>query len=85
VQLVGLADGSAVAVKISDGGDRARMPATVKLLEKLSTSSKNGADSAPLSAIATAPVLGAGRQVGLLQATDFLTQKSLSTPVNEAP
>ena len=83
VQLVGLADGSAVAVKISDGGDRARMPATVKLLEKLNTSSKNGTDSAPLSAIATAPVLGGGRQVGLLQATDFLNQPS--TPVNEAP
>jgi L-asparaginase II len=82
VQLVGLADGSAVAVKISDGGDRARMPATVKLLEKLNTSSKNGADSASLSAIATAPILGGGHQVGLLQATDFLNQPS--TPVNEA-
>ena len=35
VQLAGLADGSAVAVKISDGGDRARMPATVRLLEAL--------------------------------------------------
>ncbi|VXA94410.1 Asparaginase [Arthrobacter sp. 9AX] len=66
VQLVGLADGSAVAVKISDGGDRARMPAAVKLLEVL------GIDTAPLAGIATAPVLGGGHQVGLLQATDFL-------------
>ncbi|GAB5080641.1 asparaginase [Arthrobacter sp. AD-310] len=66
VQLVGLADGSAVAVKISDGGDRARMPATVRLLEAL------GVDPAPLASIATAPVLGGGHQVGLLQATDFL-------------
>lgn len=66
VQLVGLADGSAVAVKISDGGDRARMPATVRLLEAL------GVDPAPLAPIATAPVLGGGHQVGLLQATDFL-------------
>jgi L-asparaginase II len=74
VQLVGLPDGSAVAVKISDGGDRARMPATVKLLEAL------GVDTAPLAAIATAPVLGGGHQVGQLQATDFL-----SKPVNEAP
>src|SRR5919107_4324118 len=65
VQLVGLPDGGAVAVKISDGGDRARMPATVKLLEAL------GVDTAPLSGIATAPVLGGGRHVGLLQATDF--------------
>jgi L-asparaginase II len=66
VQLVGLADGSAVAVKISDGGDRARMPATVSLLEAL------GIDTAPLASLATAPVLGGGHQVGLLQATDFL-------------
>lgn len=66
VQLVGLADGSAVAVKISDGGDRARMPATVRLLEAL------GVDPAPLAPIGTAPVLGGGHQVGLLQATNFL-------------
>jgi L-asparaginase II len=78
VQLVGLADGSAVAVKISDGGDRARMPATVRLLEAL------GVDTAPLAGIATAPVLGGGQQVGLLQATDFLPQTALSVPANEA-
>lgn len=78
VQLVGLADGRSVAVKISDGGDRARMPATVTLLEAL------GVDTAPLAALATAPVLGGGRPVGLLQATDFLNAPSLSTPVNEA-
>ena len=73
VQLVGLPDGRAVAVKISDGGDRARMPVTVRVLEAL------GVDTAPLAGIGTAPVLGGGRQLGLLQATDFL-----STPVNEA-
>lgn len=78
VQLVGLADGRAVAVKISDGGDRARMPATVKLLEAL------GVNTAPLSSIATSPVLGGGHQVGLLQAAGFLPQSSLSIPVNEA-
>lgn len=78
VQLVGLADGRSAAVKISDGGDRARMPATVKLLEAL------GLDVAPLAGIGTSPVLGGGHQVGLLQATDFLPQTSLSTPVNEA-
>ena len=66
VQLVGLPDGSAAAVKISDGGDRARMPATVPLLAAL------GVDIEPLAGIATAPVLGGGHQVGLLQATDFL-------------
>ncbi|GGH95131.1 asparaginase [Arthrobacter liuii] len=72
VQLVGLADGSAVAVKISDGGDRARMPAAVRLLEAL------GVDTEPLAGIATAPVLGGGHQVGWLQAIDFLN--NLSTP-----
>lgn len=76
VQLVGLADGSAVGVKISDGGDRARMPATVKLL------ASTGVNIEPLEGIATAPVVGGGRQVGLLQATDFLNQPS--APVNEA-
>lgn len=66
VQLVGLPDGSAVAVKISDGGDRARMPAAVRLLAAL------GVDVEPIAGIATVPVLGGGHQVGLLQATDFL-------------
>ncbi|MFJ6302859.1 asparaginase [Pseudarthrobacter oxydans] len=79
VQLVGLADGRSAAVKISDGGDRARMPATVKLLEAL------GVDTAPLAGIGTAPVLGGGQHVGLLQATDFLTHTFPSAPVNEAP
>ena len=78
VQLVGLADGRSAAVKISDGGDRARMPATVKLLEAL------GVDTAPLAGIGTAPVLGGGQHVGLLQATDFLTHTFPSAPVNEA-
>ena len=82
VQLVGLPDGSAVAVKISDGGDRARMPATVRLLEAL------GVDSAPLAGIATAPVLGGGHPVGQLLATDFLnpdfTNTNQSTPDDEA-
>ncbi|QCP00340.1 asparaginase [Arthrobacter sp. 24S4-2] len=73
VQLVGLPDGRAVAVKISDGGDRARMPVTVRALEALDV------DTAPLAGIATGVVLGGGRPVGLLQATDFL-----STPVTEA-
>jgi L-asparaginase II len=66
VQLVGLPDGRAVAVKIADGGDRARMPVTVRILAAL------GVDTSPLSRIAAATVLGGGRPVGLLQAADFL-------------
>ena len=78
VQLVGLADGRSAAVKISDGGDRARMPATIRLLEAL------GVDTATLAGLGTAPVLGGGQHVGLLQATDFLTHTFPSAPVNEA-
>jgi L-asparaginase II len=65
IQLVGLPDGRAVAVKISDGGDRARMPVTVRALEALDV------DTSALAGIATGAVLGGGRQVGLLQAADF--------------
>jgi L-asparaginase II len=66
VQLVGLPDGRAVAVKISDGGDRARMPATVRVLEALDV------DTSPLAGIATGAVLGGGHPVGQLTATDFI-------------
>jgi L-asparaginase II len=84
VQLVGLPDGRAVAVKISDGGDRARMPATVHVLESLDVSTES------LAGIGTSPVLGGGHQVGLLQSSDFLKPdflpaNTLSKPVNEAP
>jgi L-asparaginase II len=66
VQLLGLPDGRAVAVKISDGGDRARMPVTVRALEALDV------DTAPLAGIAAGAVLGGGRPVGTLTATDFV-------------
>lgn len=68
VQLVGLPDGRALAVKISDGGDRARMPVTVHALAALDV------DTAALAGIADQAVLGGGRPVGLLQATDFLRE-----------
>lgn len=76
VQLVGLPDGRAVAVKISDGGDRARMPVTVRILAALDV------DTSPLAHLATAPVLGAGRPVGLLQAADFLASPGTSNASN---
>jgi L-asparaginase II len=82
VQLVGLPDGRGIAVKISDGGDRARMPVTVRVLEGLDV------DTSRLAGIATAPVLGGGHQVGLLQATDFPIQEPVranaTKPVDEA-
>ena len=53
-----LADGSAVALKISDGGSRARTPVLVAALRAL------GAEAAVLDELATTPVLGGGRRVG---------------------
>lgn len=75
IQLVGLPDGRAIAVKISDGGDRARMPVTVRALEALDV------DTAPLAGIATGAVLGGGKPVGLLQAADFPTFVPANAPV----
>jgi L-asparaginase II len=68
VQLVGLPDGRAVAVKISDGGDRARMPVTVRALAALGVA-EAGADGV-LAPLATAQVLGGGRPVGVLTALE---------------
>lgn len=68
VQLVGLPDGRAVAVKISDGGDRARMPVTVRALACLGL--PGAAPDGPLAALASAPVLGGGQPVGVLAALD---------------
>ncbi|MDQ0821288.1 L-asparaginase II [Arthrobacter sp. V4I6] len=70
VQLVGLPDGRAIALKISDGGDRARMPITVRALAALDV------DTAPVTGLATGTVLGGGRPVGLLLATEFLPAAS---------
>ncbi|MFF2246755.1 asparaginase [Arthrobacter sp. NPDC058130] len=78
VQLVGLPDGRAVAVKVSDGGDRARMPVTVRVLAALDV------DTSPLARLAAAPVLGGGRPVGLLQATDFLADPKTSNASNSS-
>lgn len=65
IQLAALPDGRAVAVKISDGGDRARMPVTVRALQLL------GIDITSLEDLAAVPVLGGGQPVGALSATDF--------------
>lgn len=61
IQLIALADGSAVALKISDGGDRARMPAAVSALLAL------GVDPALLAPFNNLPVFGGGRRVGELR------------------
>ena len=60
IQLIALADGSAVALKISDGSDRARMPAAVPALLAL------GVDAGSLARFNDIPALGGGRPVGAL-------------------
>lgn len=67
LQLVGLADGRAVAVKISDGGDRARMPITLEVLRRL------GLDGGTLDTLQSPPVLGGGLPVGELRAGHIFT------------
>ncbi|WP_138443358.1 asparaginase [Sinomonas susongensis] len=68
IQLVGLPDGRAVAVKVSDGADRARMPIAVRALAALGI--PEAAPDAPLAGLAAATVLGGGRPVGIFAALD---------------
>ncbi|WP_422933512.1 asparaginase [Sinomonas sp. P47F7] len=68
VQLVGLSDGRAIAVKISDGGDRARMPVAVRALAALGL--PEAAPGGALAELSATPVLGGGRPVGTFTALD---------------
>ncbi|MEV1069215.1 asparaginase [Streptomyces sp. NPDC050263] len=58
VEVAALPDGRAVAVKISDGADRARVPVTAAALARA------GVDPALLTEFAGEPLLGGGRPVG---------------------
>jgi L-asparaginase II len=62
VYAVGLADGRAVALKIADGGQRARPVVMAAALRRL------GVDADVLAELANAPVLGHGEQVGSITA-----------------
>ncbi len=62
VYAAAMPDGLAVAVKIEDGGDRARLPVLVAALRAV------GVDARGLSEFETAPVLGHGEPVGALRA-----------------
>ena len=75
VQLVGLPDGRAVAVKISDGGDRARMPVTVRALSALDVDHRTACRHRRRHCPGRRPA------VGLLQATDFLVRARQRSPV----
>ena len=56
-------DGTAVAVKIADGGQRAAVPVLVAAL------ASRGVDVAAVADLGTVPVLGGGRPVGELRVT----------------
>jgi len=62
VYAVGLADGRAVALKIADGGQRARPVVMAAALRAL------GVEAEVLDEMADAPVLGHGQQVGSIDA-----------------
>jgi L-asparaginase II len=62
VYAAGLSDGRAVALKIADGGQRARPVVMAAALRRM------GIDAAVLDELAHAPVLGQGRQVGSIDA-----------------
>jgi L-asparaginase II len=58
VYAAALSDGRSIALKVDDGGQRARSPVMVAALRRL------GVDVSGLDAYATAPLLGGGRRVG---------------------
>lgn len=62
VYAAALPDGRAAAVKIADGGERAARVVLVALLRRL------GADADVLDELAHVPVLGHGREVGVVEA-----------------
>ncbi|MGX1673248.1 asparaginase [Streptomyces sp. NPDC055400] len=61
VQVAALPDGRAVAVKIADGADRARVPVAAAALARC------GVDPAALAEFAAAPLLGGGEVVGSIR------------------
>jgi len=57
-----LPDGRAIALKISDGGDRARPPVMVAAMQRL------GIDTAAVAPLVEERIIGAGRPVGVVRA-----------------
>ena len=66
VAAAALPDGRAVAVKIADGGERAVLPVLVAALRALGLDDAE-TDGSALATLSTAPVLGRGEPVGLLE------------------
>lgn len=68
IQALALTDGTAVAVKIADGADRARMPVTLALLAEHPTPVAQQLDSPTLADLFAPTALGGGEPVGHLRA-----------------
>ncbi|WP_200306381.1 asparaginase [Streptomyces adelaidensis] len=75
VQVAALPDGRAVAVKIADGADRARIPVTAAALARA------GVDPAALAAFAGAPLFGGGEVVGHIRPARALDPLTDATSV----
>ena len=65
---VALPDGRAVALKIEDGGARARPVVMAAALRRLGLADEEGVDAAALAATGTVALLGGGQPVGELRA-----------------
>ena len=66
VHCAALPDGRCVAVKITDGGDRARMPVLVAALRSLGVGNGDATATALLDELGTGTVLGGGQPVGTI-------------------
>ncbi|MFJ4468352.1 asparaginase [Streptomyces sp. NPDC089424] len=73
VQVAALPDGRAVAVKISDGASRARVPVTAAALARA------GVDPDLLTQFAGEPLLGGGKPVGAVRPARALAPSPLAT------
>ena len=67
VHCAALPDGRCVAVKITDGGDRARMPVLIGALRRLGVGGDGGVPAALLDELGTGIVLGGGEPVGTVE------------------
>lgn len=66
--VVALADGRALAVKVEDGGARARPVVLAALLQRLGIDVEEGVDTAAVRRTGRAPVTGGGQVVGEIRA-----------------
>jgi len=78
VQAVGLPDGIGIAVKVADGGDRARLPITIGILGML------GVDRTLLANLTCPATLGGGRPVGGLRVAETLFDNFRTSSIESA-